>query len=224
MKVAAIGCIHNDIENLPNLLDKIFSYKPDIVLMVGDLTDIDFVKGFNAKDIASIFLEELRYYTQNILIVPGSWDKEIIDFWERENVLLHGKGKIIGNVGFYGFGGAKTPFNTPFEPEETEIEVGLKNAYSNIRDCKIKIQATHAPPYQTTVDIVLGKHVGSMAVRKIIEELQPNVAVCSHIHESFGKDMIGNTIVINVGKLTDGYFGFIEIEKEKIIAEIISLI
>lgn len=224
MKIAAIGCIHNDIENLPNLLDKVFSYEPELLIMVGDLTDSDFIKGFDAKDIAIIFLEEVKTYGKSLLVVPGTWDKDIIDFWDKENVSIHGKGRIINGVGFYGFGGAKTPFNTPFEPSENEIEEGLKKGYKEIKDCKIKIQATHAPPFQTTLDIVVGKHVGSIAVRKAIEELKPNVAICSHIHESQGTDNLGNTIVLNVGKFSDGYFGLIEIEKEKIDAEIVSLI
>lgn len=223
MKIAVIGCIHNDIENLPTLLDKVFSHNPKIIVMVGDLTDAEFIKGFDASDIAKIFLEEIKHYTKNFLVIPGTWDKDIISFWEKEGVSLHGKGLIIDNIGFYGFGGARTPFNTPYEPSESEIEEGLMKAYTYVRESKIKIQATHAPPYQTTVDIVAGKHVGSIAVRKAIEILKPNIAVCSHIHESLGKDFIGNTIVLNVGKFVDGYFGLIEIKDDKIDADIVSL-
>jgi len=224
MKVAVIGCIHNDIENLLPLFDKLFSYKPDVLISVGDITDASFPKGFSATDIGRIFLEEVREYTKNILIVPGTWDKDLIPFFEKEGVLLHGKGKVIGNIGFYGFGGAQTPFNTPYEPSEKEIEEGLKKGYEEIKNLEIKIQATHAPPFQTTLDIVLGKHVGSNAVRKSIEELKPTVAVCSHIHESFGKDKIGNTLVLNVGKFVEGIAGIVEIEKDKIDTEIINLI
>jgi Icc-related predicted phosphoesterase len=68
------------------------------------------------------------------------------------------------------------------------------------------------------------KHVGSLAVRKIIEEFSPQVAICAHIHESVGKDFIKNTIVLNVGKFTEGYFGLIEIKEKEIKAEIMSLI
>jgi Icc-related predicted phosphoesterase len=68
------------------------------------------------------------------------------------------------------------------------------------------------------------KHVGSNAVRKIIEEFSPQVAVCAHIHESMGKDSIRNTIALNVGKFTEGYFGLIEVEEKEIKVEIVSLI
>ncbi|MEM5815192.1 MAG: metallophosphoesterase [Candidatus Aenigmatarchaeota archaeon] len=224
IRIAAIGCIHNDIENLPALLDKLFSHHPKILISVGDITDSSLPKGFSPIDIGKIFIEEVRYYTQNLLIVPGSWDKSLIDLIDKENVSLHGKGKIIDNIGFYGFGGAKTPFNTPFEPEENEIEEGLKNAYEHIKNTEIKIQATHAPPFQTTLDIVGNKHVGSLAVRKIIENFKPRIAVCSHIHESAGKDSINSTVVINVGKFVEGHTAIIDIKNESIEVEIINLI
>ncbi|MGC9058933.1 MAG: metallophosphoesterase family protein [Candidatus Aenigmatarchaeota archaeon] len=220
MKIVAIGCIHNDIEILPKIFDKLSSYNPDVLISVGDITNATFPKGFEAKDVGKIFLEEAKSYFKNILVVPGTWDKDLIPLFEKENVSIHGKGKIIKNIGFYGFGGAQTPFNTPYEPSEKEIEEGLEIAFNQVKETKIKIQATHAPPYQTTLDLVGIKHVGSQAVRNSIEKFNPNVAICSHIHESVGKDVIKNTIVLNVGKLTEGYFGLIEIEDNKIKAEI----
>jgi Icc-related predicted phosphoesterase len=46
---------------------------------------------------------------------------------------------------------------------------------------------------------------GSSGVRKAIEELQPDIAFCSHVHEAEGiEERIGKTRVINVG--TKGFF------------------
>jgi Icc-related predicted phosphoesterase len=37
-------------------------------------------------------------------------------------------------------------------------------------------------------------------VRRVIEETNPDLCICGHIHETFGKhDQIGNTKIINVG-------------------------
>jgi Icc-related predicted phosphoesterase len=224
MKIAVIGCIHNEIERLPVLLEKVASYEPKILLSVGDIADSSFPKGFDAKDIGRIFLEEAKTYFKKILIIPGTWDKELIPLFQKENVLLHQRGEEIENVGFYGFGGAQTPFNTPYEPSEKEIEEGLRVAHDFVKNKEIKIQATHAPPYSSTLDIVGNKHVGSQAVRKIIEEFSPKVAVCAHIHESLGKDIIKNTVVLNVGKFVEGYFGLIEIKNGEIKADIVSLL
>jgi Icc-related predicted phosphoesterase len=224
MKIAVIGCIHNEIERLPLLLDKISSYTPEVLISVGDITNAFFPKDFKPIDIGKIFLEEAKGYFKEILIVPGSWDKDLIPFFQKHNVLLHGNGKIIKNVGVYGFGGAQTPFNTPYEPSEKEMEDGLKKAFEEVRMAGVKLQATHAPPFESIVDIVGNKHVGSLAVRKSIEEFSPHVAVCAHIHESRGKDRIKNTVVLNVGKFTEGYFGLVEVKKDTIDAEIVSLI
>lgn len=224
MKIAVTGCIHNEIERLPILFEKIASYEPDALISVGDIANASFPKGFESIDIGKIFLEEVKEYFKKILIVPGTWDKDLMPFFQKQNVLLHGKGETIDDIGIYGFGGAQTPFNTPYEPSEKEIEDGLRKAFEEVKDRKIKIQATHAPPFNSTLDLVGNKHVGSIAVRKSIEEFSPQVAVCAHIHESMGKDFIRNTIALNVGKFTEGYFGLIEISEERISAEIISLI
>jgi len=224
MKIAAIGCIHNEIERLPILFEKVASYEPNVLISVGDVADASLPKGFEPIDIGKIFLEEAKEYFKKILIIPGTWDKDLIHFFHKQNVLLHGRGEPIEDVGIYGFGGAQTPFNTPYEPSDKEIEEGLRKGFSEIKDKKIKIQATHAPPFNSTLDLVGNKHVGSLAVRKIIEEFSPQVAICAHIHESVGKDFIKNTLAINVGKFTEGYFGLIEIKDNSINAEIVSLI
>jgi len=63
----------------------------------------------------------------------------------------------------------------------------------------------HAPPYNTKIDkaLINGKweHVGSRSVRELIEKYQPLLGLHGHIHESSGKDKIGNTIVVNPGSL-----------------------
>ena len=224
MRIVFIGCIHNEIERLPILFEKVASYNPDLLISVGDIANASFPKGFEAIDIGKIFLEEAREYFNKILIVPGTWDKDLMAFFQKENILLHGRGEAIGDIGIYGFGGAQTPFNTPYEPSEKEIEEGLRKAFEQIKDKKIKIQATHAPPFNSTLDLVGNKHVGSVAVRKVIEEFSPKVAVCAHIHESKGKDVIKNTIAINIGKFTEGCFGLIEIKNGSIAIEIVNLI
>jgi len=63
----------------------------------------------------------------------------------------------------------------------------------------------HAPPYNTKIDkaLVNGKweHVGSRAVRELIEKYQPLLGLHGHVHESSDKDKIGNTMVVNPGSL-----------------------
>lgn len=225
MDIAVVSCIHGDIENLMKFLDKISLLKIDVVICPGDFTDFSIPKGFSRLDIGKLILEELKGLGKPVLTVPGSWDGELIDFLKKEKVSVHAEGKIIDGIGFYGYGGAKTPFNTPFEPSEGEIELGLEKSYSEIKKAEIKVQVTHAPPSRTKLDtIVSGAHVGSDAVRVFIERNQPNVAVSAHIHESRGVDEVGRTKIMNSGRFPEGYIGLIEINDSKITTKVSSLI
>lgn len=225
MNIAVVSCIHGDVENLMKFLDKIALLDVDVVVCPGDFTDFTIAKGFSRSDIGKIIIEELKGLGKPILTVPGSWDGELIEFLKKGRMSIHAEGRIINNVGFYGYGGAKTPFNTPFEPSEGEIELGLEKSYNEIKDAEIKIQVTHAPPSRTKVDmIVSGAHVGSDAVRNFIEVNQPDVAVCAHIHESRGVDELGKTKIINSGRFPEGYVGLIEINDSQITTKVSSLI
>lgn len=84
------------------------------------------------------------------------------------------------------------------------------------------IYLSHNVPFHTKLDKITNKesprygyHYGSFVSRKIIERYQPLVCIGGHMHEHFGKDKIGRTIIINAG------FGsevntLLEIEKGKI--------
>jgi Icc-related predicted phosphoesterase len=50
------------------------------------------------------------------------------------------------------------------------------------------------------VDEVRGKSYGSESILRAIERARPALAVCGHIHQSWGREaMIGPTRVVNVG-------------------------
>ncbi len=210
MKILTLSCIHNDIENLMILFDQIKKIDFDIIVFPGDFTDLNFPKGFERIDIARIIVAEFMDLDKPILSVPGSWDKELIEYLDKEKISVHNKGVKIDDFGFYGYGGARTPFGTPFEPTDSEIVNGLKKGYEMIKDQKFKIQVTHMPPARTVIDrLYNGSHVGSEGIRDFIQEFKPNVAISSHIHEAKGFDDIGNSMLINPGRFPEGNAGFI---------------
>ena len=43
--------------------------------------------------------------------------------------------------------------------------------------------------------------VGSRAVRNFIEETQPLLAICGHVHEGRGSTKLGATVCVNPGSL-----------------------
>lgn len=224
MDILIISDIHNDIENLMTYFDKLKGMEFDVIICPGDFTDIP-PKGFDALDIAKIIVEQLKTFRKPILALPGNWDKDLLGYFELEGINLHADGKVLKGVGFYGFGGAKTPFNTMFEPSEEEIAAGLAEGYKKIGGAKIKVQVTHSPPARTKVDTVYtGAHVGSEVVRKFIEEKQPQLAICAHIHEGRGVDEIEKTKIINSGRFPEGYVGLASIDDKKVTAKIVNLI
>lgn len=216
MRLVVVGDVHSDIENIMHFLDKVKELKPDVLLFSGDFIDVAVgYKGFKNTDIAKVIIEELKSVGVPVFAVPGNQDKDVLEVIENSGISIHGKGKVYKNVGFYGFGGAKTPFGTPLEPEESELEAGIRKGYENIKDAKIKVQLTHAPPYNTRVDLIVsGAHVGSKVVKSLIEELKPDVSVCAHIHEARGVDDVCQTKVINAGRFPEGYCGLVEIDTE----------
>ena len=215
MEILAISCIHNDIENMMGLLDQVAKMKFDVVVFPGDFTDLNIPKGFTRQDVAKIIVAQLEDLGKPLVTVPGSWDKDIIDYLDRKGISVHGKGKIIDDVGFYGYGGARTPFGTPFEPLEGEIELGLMNSYNMVRDQRLKVQVTHMPPIRTKIDrIPSGAHVGSEAVRKFIEGGRPKVAISAHIHEARGTDELGDAKLVNPGRFPEGNCALVTLTEE----------
>jgi Icc-related predicted phosphoesterase len=81
------------------------------------------------------------------------------------------------------------------------------------------IAVVHCPPYATHCDILFdGRHIGSKAIRRWLENLQPLLSLHGHIHESprmSGEfvDRIGATTVINPGcDYTQPHLVFIDLE------------
>lgn len=225
MEILALSCIHNDIENMLTLIDQVKKLDFDVVVFPGDFGDLSLPKGFTRTDIAKIIVAELESLGKPLVVVPGSWDKDLVGWLDKKGISVHARGTLIGGVGFYGYGGARTPFGTPFEPADGEIELGLVKAYQEIKDARVKVQLTHMPPARTEIDrIPSGAHVGSEAVRRFIEENQPNVAISSHIHEAKGIDELGRTKLVNPGRFPEGNCAIISVNQIETDARMISLI
>ena len=90
-------------------------------------------------------------------------------------------------------GSNPTPFNTPNEMDEGQIEAILSRAGVD----EFSIVLCHPPPYGL-FDSVGGVHVGSTAVRKMVEMKKPILLICGHIHEYEGKEILGETLVVKL--------------------------
>jgi len=154
-------------------------------------------------------------------MMPGNDDPYEVDevFNESKLILNHANSVVEIRKGGYELLGNDNSNITPWRcardiPEE-ELKGKLEEIISRVKDTSRLIFNTHCPPYGTSLDlapkldkdlkpIISGgglamEHVGSIAVREIIERYQPLLGLHGHIHESKGVDKIGRTITLNSG-------------------------
>ncbi len=205
MKVIAFGDIHGNLDAVKPIYSKIES--ADLLIISGDLTTYS-----NYKDAKKI-IETLKRINNNIIAVMGNLDdRSVLKYLEDENLSIHGKGRLIDNVGFFGIGGSNsTPFNTPTEYSEPYIKELLERGYEDIKDADVKVMVTHMPPYDTKTDILPnGQHVGSRSVRNFITNYLPDLNITGHIHEAVAEDTVGKTKIINPGEFKKGGYIFFD--------------
>ena len=108
---------------------------------------------------------------------------------------VHGRKVKLGEWNLVGLGGSNpTPFGTPSEMGEEEIASLLFRAGVD----EFSILLSHPPPYGVFDEVAGGLHVGSKAVRRAVEEKRPIMAVCGHIHEHEGREILGETLVVKL--------------------------
>lgn len=214
MKILVVADIHGNFELASDILHNIKdSY--DLIIAPGDFTDIFNVPpGFTQANIADMVLQKLLAMGKPTLCVPGNHDPyEILGVFDEYGVNLHHKVREFKSKKFLGWGGAPTPFDTPFEPEEDETRDVLNELGKEVEVGEF-ILVTHNPAMNTRLDrVVSGEHVGSPEIRKFIEVHQPILALSAHIHESSGEEKIGKTTLFYPGPLYDGCYGIVTLDK-----------
>lgn len=215
MKIVSFGDVHMATRNLDRMGDVMRD--TDLVIVSGDLTN------FGGAAQALKVLSDVRRACPNVLALSGNLDqREVIPFLEEEGVALHGKGTVVSGVGIFGCGGSNiTPFATPTELTEDEIYATLRAGYEQVREHRPLLMICHTPPFDTKCDrIVNGTPVGSTAARRFIEEVQPDVCVSGHVHESAGVDSIGSTRIFNAGPFKSGGYVVLRAEGNRLDASL----
>jgi hypothetical protein len=215
MDVLCVADIHGDRGALRDLVKMAEAAGLKHVLILGDFPPHSaFGDPKRLIQEARVVLDALSGF--EVLAIPGNCDSlGILDVFDDYGVNLHEKAVKLADVTFVGLGGsATTPFGTPFEMEEDVIYEKLSALLSKVSDERIVV-AAHNPPIETNCDMrSSGDHVGSSAMRRVIEEFQPAVFLCSHIHESGGSsDRIGETCVANIGPLSRRRMGILSMGK-----------
>ena len=204
MRLLVITDLHQKKSGLSWINAQIEKNNIEAVLFLGDVTDMG-----TAKEGAEI----ISGIKSKVYFIPGNCDpRDIMDEVSKVAVDMHGKKADLGGHALVGIGGSNvTPFGTPFELTEDELYNGLKkNASEGM------ILMTHCPSLGILDKVPDGPHVGSAAIKRIVDEFHPILALSGHIHEDIGLKTIDGTVFCNPGPAMNGYCAIVDIDGDDV--------
>jgi len=183
--------VHGDLDACRRLVEKAAS--ADVVVGAGDFC----VMRRNLQ----VSIDALSAIETPTVLVPGNaeTDEELRSAcadWPSAHV-LHGDGCTLEGVSFYGIGGGipVTPFGA------WSYDFSEEEAARLLADCpEGGVLVSHSPPKGAVDRDSKGQSLGSTAIRAAIEDREPRLTVCGHIHGSGGQEeTLASTPVVNAG-------------------------
>lgn len=189
MNILAFSDLHHSLSRAEELVA--CSHAADLVIGAGDFCNM-------RRDLPGA-MNLLAGITAPMIVVPGNAesDDELTDAAHANTQVLHGRQADVCGLRIFGLGYGVPP--TPFgswscDMTEAQAETMLANC------AQADILIVHSPPKGMADVTSAGQSVGSTAIRKAIERIQPKLALCGHIHDSWGQSgQIGRTRVVNLG-------------------------
>ncbi len=198
MKLLLFSDLHNDPEAAQHIVKRSLDF--DILVGAGDF-------GVMRRGIDTC-IAVLKAIETPTVVVPGNAESvdelaRACEVWPEARV-LHGSGVRLQGQDFYGLGGGvpETPFGS------WSYDFSEQEARELLADCPDgAVLVSHSPPQGAADVSPAGDHLGSVALREIVERTRPVLVVCGHIHHSAGtRSTLSNVPVVNAGP------GGIEIE------------
>jgi Icc-related predicted phosphoesterase len=190
VRLLAFSDLHRDLGQAGELAGR--SSEADVVMAAGDFASIH--EGLDEV------IDALSGISVPTVLVPGNNETEdalrsACEGWDAATV-LHGQGTEIDGKQFYGLGAG-----IPITPWDWSFDLDEDQASERLAACPDgAVLVVHSPPRGHCDQSSTGDHLGSQAILEAIEAKQPEVAVCGHIHESWGVESeIGPTPVFNLG-------------------------
>jgi Icc-related predicted phosphoesterase len=192
VKLLAFSDLHCDLDQAAKLVT--MAAEAEVVIGAGDFASVH--KGLGET------IEALAAIETPTVLVPGNNETEqalreaCADWNWSTATVLHGSGTAIDGTEFYGLGAG-----IPITPWEWSFDLDDDAAASMLDACpESAVLVLHSPPQGHCDANGSGDHFGSPALLKAIEEKAPRLAVCGHIHESWGcESEIGGSPVRNLG-------------------------
>jgi Icc-related predicted phosphoesterase len=190
MRILAFSDLHRDLDAAARLVE--LGADADLVIGAGDFASIH--EGLEQT------LQPLAAIEAPTLLVPGNneTDEALRDaaaVWPAATV-LHGEAAEVDGVQFFGLGAG-----VPITPWDWSFDLSEEQAAELLARCPQEaVMIVHSPPRGHVDRSGGGEHLGSTAILEAIEEKRPPLAVCGHIHESWGTESeLGPTRVVNLG-------------------------
>jgi len=190
VKLLAFSDLHRDLDQGARLVE--MAADADVVIGAGDFASIH--EGLEET------IGALAAIERPTVLVPGNNEtadalRAAAERWPAATV-LHGEGTTIDGVEFFGLGAG-----IPVTPWEWSFDLDDEAAAEMLAPCPAgAAMVLHSPPRGHCDAAGDGAHFGSPALLRAIEEKRPRLAVCGHIHESWGcESRIGETPVRNLG-------------------------
>ena len=191
MKILAFSDLHRDAEATRAIVAA--SSDADVLVGAGDFAN----RGQGAAEIIGI----LRTADMPTVLVSGNHDnsdelRDLCSGWPQ-GYFLNAQPVTLGNITFFGLGG-EIPQRNNAEWNEAISEEEASKALTACPNNAILI--THMPPFGHADLQRNGTHDGSKSITIAIEEKQPILHFCGHIHSAWGMSgKIGTTSVHNLG-------------------------
>jgi Icc-related predicted phosphoesterase len=190
VKLLAFSDLHRDLGQAAKLVE--MSAEADVVIGAGDFASVH--EGLTET------IESLSAIDKPTVLIPGNNEtadalREAATGWSSATV-LHGSGTTIEGFEFFGLGAG-----IPITPWEWSFDLDDQAATEMLAGCpEGAVLVLHSPPQGHCDAGATGDHFGSPALLRAIEDKQPRLAVCGHIHESWGcTSQIGDTPLHNLG-------------------------
>lgn len=190
MRILAFSDLHRDLRCAQSLVER--SADADVVIGAGDFASIH--EGLTET------IDALSAIETPTVLVPGNNEtgdalREAAAGWDAATV-LHGESAEIEGTTFFGLGAGipVTPWDWSFDLSDDEAAEALSACPEGA------VLVLHSPPRGHCDVAGSGENLGSQALAEAIERLSPPLAVCGHIHESWGaRSRIGQTEIANLG-------------------------
>jgi uncharacterized protein len=195
VRILAFSDLHHSTRQASEIVEA--AKEADLVIGAGDFCNM-------RQDIGGA-MALLGAIDAPMVLVPGNAESfaELVGAAPNGAKVLHGTGVEVGGIRLFGLG-----YGVPVTPFGAwSCDLSEAQAAGMLGGCETAdVLVFHSPPLGVVDRTSSGMSVGSKAILAAIERVQPELALCGHIHDSWGQSaMVGQTKVANLGPFANWF-------------------